>query len=386
MNNCIYTSDKLICQERIDLSDLLPKSPAKTRDRDDCAYASFATNPSPVPEKLSKPELKHLEKHDYELLRTLRRLIKSSGKEIHSDQIRELFGANEIGKRIAKWILFAEKSWSNEQKKAIRYFLNFKNYEILLSRLNISDDLIKNKEAAKIYQKFETELISGVFQYSRKDFRTYHDLQNIKSEIRDVVFKSAGYKFEVDISGCAWAMIRHLGHRSKLSNMDALDRFCCKETKSVMMAQWKVKLNLPMKAVKRLLLALLHGAKIGKKGEVFAILGFDEYRLEQLRKLKQLRRLIVLVKSIIRFHRKQLCEELGINGSVSIGKLCFLIYTKFEDQVVRSSWNEYFKMNGIRNFVVHDGCYISEEVDVIELQRYVFEKTGIDVDIEIERI
>ena len=54
-----------------------------------------------------------------------------------------------------------------------------------------------------------------------------------------------------------------------------------------------------------------------------------------------------------------------------------------EDQVVRSSWTKFFKMKKIKFFQIHDGGYISEKIDLDELEKFVLDDIGINIKIEM---
>jgi hypothetical protein len=128
--------------------------------------------------------------------------------------------------------------------------------------LEYSSSVVYNRNWKALVEKYAEELESGQFNYNRKSFRDYHELQNLNGSTRSTLFQSVGYGYEYDVKSAiislSYTEFRRLGGESKplieqyLSNPDRYRK------------QLSRKLGLPVSTIKTCITALCNLNAISK--------------------------------------------------------------------------------------------------------------------------
>lgn len=132
--------------------------------------------------------------------------------QIGNKTLQHYFGneSRNLSKFLRKTLLISTgNSYSSDKHICKTYRLN----EVGLQQLMQQYNLTQNALEAHTIDAYWPEVSSGMYGYTLKSNRLWHPLQNIRSEVRDRMFKSAGYLYKYDIKTAAPSIITQLANQ-----------------------------------------------------------------------------------------------------------------------------------------------------------------------------
>jgi len=282
--------------------------------------------------------------------------------------------------------------FGGEKSLCKTYKLNRTGALKLYSDISHNLTLTKQREYTLVADELEkehlAELQSGKFVYNDKANRTWHPLQNVRSEPRKFLFNRHGYSHIYDIKACAPTVVAHLA-----------DQYATKKTITVkrMNATFNSFLtnthdfrlhiadtaNIDYGVAKKLINALFAGANLGANSQydTFKMLNYNYNTVRALqadRELSELRTAISKAWKLIQVGEGiELPKHKRMTSSKKWG-----IYFQYE-RLIMDVIADYLDREHVRYFKEHDGWSCNVELDLELLLSYVRHKTGIN-NLEIE--
>lgn len=337
-------------------------------------------------------------------------LENSRVKNVSAMKLRKVFGRNKFGIDLSKMLLVIEDgTWNfNPDRGEARtksFTLDLSQFFALSAR---SGQTLKRslEEAVKpLGIDFESELRTGEFTYTRTHYRKYNPLIVLPKLQRDELMVQHGYKFEIDAAAFAPSLLSSLAKMHGMALPRVLINFLADPRKFRRTVAEQT--GLPVQVVKECINAVLHGAKTEvvkefdyyyqEDGSFIATGKFKKFALLKIcgseanyLKLKRNDLFSGLTDSFLQL--VQFLDEKGevlvpddFDKKLKLGQKTYLIYTRYEEQIQEVLQDEVDEL-GERCLMVHDGAYLSAEIEVEKLTKLVQQKLGIDVQFELKLI
>jgi hypothetical protein len=294
---------------------------------------------------------------------------------------------------------------SNDRGICKKYLLNKDGLDSLRENLKLTHIQTYPSVAQVAKTDHNSELTTGLFEYTDKSNRLWHPLQRYRKQYKKQILADHGYPHQYDIECCAPTLIHQ--HSQQIPEvldskgvwqqgpMDlwlfALQRYL-KDRRSVRQ-ELADQLELPEAAVKEVINALFAGAVISKHkdSDIFHILAGDLARIEWLKQNTYMQELISDIKCCWTYIRPtmQLRTKQTQTGQVRrlpiTAKQKWLLYFELERSVI-DSVRTYLDQRSIRYFLEHDGWSSSEELDQNELRDHIYKQTGFRLKFEYENL
>jgi hypothetical protein len=305
--------------------------------------------------------------------------------------------SNPLSKYLREQLLIETNGhWSKDTGKCKEYILNQSGVEFLCDSIEIS----QNKTTTQLYpivlqvaqQEYQTELVTGAFEYNDQSSRLWHPLQNFKRQYKRDVLEQNGYQYHYDIECCAMTLI----HQYAQQQADPMDQylFALREylrDRQSIRQQIAQAADLDPETVKRMINALLAGAKLSANPttEIYQMLGGDVARIKFLQQHEYLTQLRADIKTCWDYIKPTLPRRskqdknkrermLPISSRQKWG-----VYFDLERQVLNQV-REFLCERNIRHFLEHDGWSCECEIDQQELQQTIFENTGFQIQFDLK--
>lgn len=230
-----------------------------------------------------------------------------------------------------------------------------------------------------VEREYGAELRSGVFDYSEKHYRLWHNLQNVRSQYRKPILGEYGYTHHYDIVCSAPTLLSQLSRQ--LGNdiwMGGLDYYLLNRTD--VRTLLATDLESDIKTVKVLINSLFCGAKVSVHPEssMFQLLDSDPARIEYIRQHPYITELRSDIKTMWEYitpeiprRRDQITNRLKPVTSSDKWR----VYFRTECEVM-TLIRRYLSQQQIRFFNEHDGWCSDKPVDLAELTEWIFSLTG----------
>lgn len=337
-------------------------------------------------------------------------LENSRVKNVSARKLMKIFGQNKFGKDLSKMLLVIEDgTWNFNPERGEN---RTKSFTLDLSRFfelsTRSGQTLKKslEEAVKpLGIDFESELRTGRFTYTRTHYRKYNQLIVLPKLQRDELMMSHGYQYEIDACAFAPSLLSEVAQLHGMVLPAVLRKFL--DDPRRFRVEVAGQTGLPVQVVKESINAVLHGAKTEvvkefdysyqEDGSFIATGKFKKFALLRIcgseanyLKLKRNVLFTGLTNSFLQL--VQFLDEKGevlvpddFDKKLKLGQKTYLIYTRYEEQIQEVLQEEIDKL-GERCLMVHDGAYLSAEIEVDKLTKLVQQKLGIRVSFQIEPV
>jgi len=259
-------------------------------------------------------------------------------------------------------------------------------------------------------QEFQRELSTRVFTYKHASNRNWHPLQRVKREIKRVVFRDSGLKYQYDIECCAPRLLlqhsqqipeildqeRQVGPKNNKRPLwlqgpmdlwlDHIQQYLANRTEiRNALAQ---RLEIDLETAKQIITALFAGARIALNTDssIYQMLSGDPARIHALKQDPYVSGLVEEIKIMWLY----ITPTMSRRTSNKTGRLVPISsrekwhrYFQLEYQVL-SAITDYLKSTDNEFFTEHDGWSCANEVDQNLLRNYVSERTGFDIKLDLE--
>jgi len=211
---------------------------------------------------------------------------------------------------------------------------------------------------------------SPCFEYTEKNCRSYHPLQNIRTDIREPLFAHYGFRYNYDIENAYPTLVLQFAQQSARFRKP-LDTLCAYvDNPTHYRQQLAQALNVDVATAKKIIVARFNGATLRNTGAIREQLTpIQFYKLKNNLWFEQLNQDIRRAWSgIARYHSK---NSLSNRSKMEI-------YLKLEQQVIGIIQREFSKRN-IHMFLEHDGWRANDYIDPYLLKLRVKKSSGFTV-------
>lgn len=255
-----------------------------------------------------------------------------------------------------------------------------------------------------VKDEFKQELKSKRFTYEDKSSRLWHDLQRVKREYKEVIFRDVDLCHQYDIQCCAPTLIHQYSQQlpEVISNdkyiqgpMD-LYLFALREylnDRNKIRNQIATEAEITYEQAKVIINALLMGAKLANNedSDIYHILSGDRARIEFLKQhefLCQLRNDIKTCWSYIKptLPQRQITTKSGTKRVLPIStKQKSIVYFDLERKVLNSI-RDYLDRSNNKYFLEHDGFVCVKPIQTDQLSNWVKFYTGFQVKFDYKHL
>lgn len=302
---------------------------------------------------------------------------------------------------LSKWlrnqlVICTNSRYSKDSGICKEYIKNKTGYDKLVSLIQItttypSVSQVGSLEVDFVKNEYKDELTTLDFTYNDKSGRLWHPLQRVRKEHKLIVFNDSGLRYQYDIQCCAPTLIHQ--HSQMLVNpMDlhlfALHRYFT--NRNQIRKELAQEAEITEDLAKVIINALLTGAQLGNNqdSDIYKLLNGDKARIEYLKQneyIKQLRSDIKTCWDYIKptLSKRTIVTKTGTTRTLPISsKQKASLYFQLERQVLDSVLSYLNKTNN-KHFLEHDGWACSNEIDRDELIKWVKNKTGFDIQLDL---
>jgi hypothetical protein len=277
-----------------------------------------------------------------------------------------------------------------------KYIKNTTGYDMVRSMLNNIPLYYSVSEVSEITDwikdEHKTELSTLNFKYEDKAHRLWNPLQRVRKPYKKIIFSEVGLKYQYDIQCCAPTLIHQYSQKIE-EPMDlylfALQSYL-KDRKSIrtMLAN---EAEISEDHIKVIINALLAGAQlsVNKKSDIYKLLNGDIARIEYLKQhpyIIELRNDIKTCWDYIKptLYRRSITNK---NNKIQVlpisSKQKATIYFQLERLVLEAIVQFMDNSGDIQYFLEHDGWVCSKELDEELLIKWIKDKTGYDIQLEM---
>lgn len=299
-------------------------------------------------------------------------------------------------------LIVTSERWNKDSGQCKEYLLNPNGVKFLCDAIGINNNNNYPIVLQVAQEEYQTELDTGNFVYNDQSNRLWHPLQNFRRDAKREVLESAGYRYHYDIQCCAFALIHQysqtipevvVDNRWQQGPMD-LYLFALRDylrDRKRIRAQIAQDAEIPEDLVKRIINALLAGAKLSKNrdSQIYQMLNGDIARIEFLKQheyLTQLRADIRVMWDYIKptLPRRSKQDKNNRQRMLPISsRQKWGVYFDLERQVLNEV-REFLCESNNRHFLEHDGWSCEHELDLTKLQQRIFERTGFRLEFEMK--
>ena len=225
--------------------------------------------------------------------------------------------------------------YSKDGKQCKKYIANKEGLSLLMQQYNLSPNALE----AYTIDAYWPEITSGMFRYHLQSNRLWHPLQNIHRELRDRMFKEAGYTYKYDIKTAAPSLMTQLANKVSYHYTESIHDYLRKPKEH--RQRLANLLNISYDLSKEIITALFNGAQLSNAYTSIGKLLTNE----QLALLKQDKFVTALRDEI-----KTIKKTLSIGGDT---KKLWDTYFETELTVMDTA----LASHSGKVFRVHDGLY-----------------------------
>jgi hypothetical protein len=288
-----------------------------------------------------------------------------------------------------------------------KYIKNKTGYDLVRSLLKNKPLYYSVSEVSEITEwvknEHKTELTTLNFTYEDKANRLWHPLQRVRKQYKKIVFSEIGLKYQYDIQCCAPTLIHQ--HSQKIIEILQDNKYIqgpmdlylfalrsyLKDRKSIR-TMLATEAEMSEDHIKVIINALLAGAQLSnnKKSDIYKLLDGDIARITYLKQHPYIIELRNDIKTCWDYIKPTLYRRSIINknnkkqvlpiSSKQKANTYFQLERLVLEQVV-----EFMKQSGdIQYFLEHDGWVCSKELDKELLIKWIKDKTGYDIQLDMD--
>jgi len=315
-----------------------------------------------------------------------------------------------------------DQHYSVLSKTSKKYILNLQGVNFLESKLN---DLqihtvsypcvlqVQERGVEWTKEEFKQELNNKVFKYTNKSNRNWHPLQRVKRDIKRIVFRDTGLRYQYDIQCCAPRLLLQYSQQIP-EQLDPVAVVGPQNAKRPKWIQGPMDLWLPHiqayladrtthrtalaenaeitpDLAKEIINALFAGAGVAKNEntDIYELLQGDIAKIEYLKVdpfITGLRHDIKIMWEYIKpmlQKRTHVTKTGQVRTSKKTSKQKWGLYFQLE-MIVLNAITDYLTETNNRFFTEHDGWCCEHEVDQIALRDFVRNKTGYNIELDLE--
>lgn len=224
---------------------------------------------------------------------------------------------------------------------------------VLTEPLNITPEEMEQTLIREYVDKYKDDFKKGLTIEDYKETecgRVYHELQNVKSGVRDKIMKELDYKHTGDIKSAIGTV---------------LYQECGKEYNPQLITEIAKETGIERKNVKKAVNSLFFGSNLHYyKSEVFKDIEYT-VKLDVLLKLSNNEKFCKLKSEI-----KEINQQIDTKRYFNL------------ERKITNCFYEFIKKQGGNTFLIHDGFYSTIEYSVKQLEDYIKQDTGFSVVIE----
>jgi len=319
-------------------------------------------------------------------------------------------------------LICTDNHYSSLSHISKKYKLNLRGVEFLNEKLAAGQThilqypcVLQVQETAVnwVKEEFKQELSTRVFKYKHKTNRNWHPLQRVRREIKRRVFGDSNLKYQYDIQCCAPRLL--LQYSQQIPELLDPDQQVGPQKKK--RARWlqgpmdlwlpnlqaylanrqQVRQALAQRAdishdqAKEIINALFAGARLGlnEDSDIYQLLEGDIARIHYLKQdpfISGLREEIKIMWEYIKpvMHKTTILTKTGQRKTLPISsKQKWNLYFALELQVL-TAITDYLTETNNKFFTEHDGWTCETPVNQLELKNFVRNKTGFDIELDLE--
>lgn len=331
--------------------------------------------------------------------------------------------SNPLSKYLRETVLICTNQYYNPRTHISKsYRLNATGVDQLRAQLNDPDKhtpiypcVLQVQDLAVDWCKdqFQQELSTRVFRYNNKSNRNWHPLQRVRREIKKIVFADSGLRYQYDIRCCAPRLL--LQYSQQIPELLDPIRLCGPQNKkrpvwlqgpmdlwlpamqayladrTAVRNQLAIRAEISPVAAKKIINALFAGARIAlnEDSDVYKLLQGDLAKIHYLRQDPYITELRDEIRTMWEYIRPTL-QKRTYTTTAGQTRTCAItsrqkwnLYFELEMQVM-SATSDYLNESHNKFFTEHDGWVCEREVDQVSLRNFVKEKTGFDVELDLE--
>ena len=277
-----------------------------------------------------------------------------------------------------------------------KYIKNKTGYDMVRSMLNNIPLYYSVSEVTEITDyiknEYKTELSTLNFKYEDKAHRLWNPLQRVRKPYKKIIFSEVGLKYQYDIQCCAPTLIHQYSQKME----EPMDLYLF-ALQSYLVDRKSIRTMLATEAemsedhIKVIINALLAGAQlsVNKKSDIYKLLKGDIARIEYLKQhpyIIELRNDIKTCWDYIKptLYRRTITNKNNKTQVLPISsKQKATIYFQLERLVLEAIIQFMDNLGDIQYFLEHDGWVCSKELDEELLIKWIKDKTGYDIQLEM---
>ena len=223
--------------------------------------------------------------------------------------------------------------------------------------------------------EWDTEIQSALFVYTHKSHRSYHPIQNIKTDIRRELFRSNGFAFKYDIENCYPTLIYQTAMKTGRIRKPLSTIKSYTDNPKLYRNKLAADIGCDYDTAKQILIAKFNGGTLKDQGKIQSLLNRIQFH-----KLKHNVWFIDFCNELTRAWRaiakEQNCRSLSRSNKMKI-------YLQLEQSVIKAIKREFSK-NNYPIFLEHDGWRSRDYIDPYLLEIAVRNRTGYSVRIMLD--
>lgn len=288
------------------------------------------------------------------------------------------FAHNPLGAWLRNNLLIVKNPrYSMQFGQCKQYTLDVRGAAMIAQQLGIEYNPRKVRVSIGVKTAIEQHklVFDNPFVYTQKSNRNYHDLQNIRTDIRTSLFSHYGFRWNYDIQNAYPTLVLQyaLKNAQFRKPLETLKHYV--QDPTTFRNNLAQEIGCDASTAKQIIIARFNGATLRNSGSIASTLN----RL-QFYKLKSSDWFERLDKDVKRAW-SGICRSHCVRSMNNRAKMHF--YLSLENQVMRTIKREFSKKN-IPVFLEHDGWRSKDYIDPHMLKLQVKKHSGFDVNFSFE--
>lgn len=339
------------------------------------------------PPNLNDPRI---QRRCWQALAYARRRFGTRPRECSNREMARYFG--NMSRNPGQWlrhllVVEVNRYFNASEGVSKEYILNPLGFVELQQHLGITTEQLDRASVDQTLDEHRGALESGDFDYVDKSHRLWHPLQWIRSDIRSHVFADCGWQYSYDIRAAAPSMLMQRAQdkdpeldlpalAAYIANRDSLRHRITRLT------------GHPYAIAKTVVNALVCGAHLNPspKASITRLLGNSR----DVRVLKEDPVIVEFCQDIAKMWRvifqglPQRTNEQGRRLPRN-SRERWAVYFQLEREVLDVT-RRFLRSKKIKPFLIHDGFILQQGIDVMQLETYIRNQTGMQLTIEFKTL
>ncbi|MCR5881539.1 hypothetical protein LRS03_01105 [Rhizobacter sp. J219] len=327
-------------------------------------------------------------------------LTPTRARRVPKETLDAVFGpsGNKQAKFIRDALLVKQPWWDPDDFGEVkRYRLNDDGARALASAIELpadSGDSIPQHVREHLDTVYPA-LASLQFEYvDHAPGRLTHGLQNLRREVKPVLWRTFGLPYDYDIVACSANVLVQLAKRAGMKHVPVLDEYL--EDRAAWRERFAKIAGVEVEIAKKAITSIFTGALVAENEDssIFHMVHRRAGAVAALRDDPDFSRLFAGVNSMWRWlriaegtqHRRSLVDLLeGHHGTrptgYRTGRQKYALYVRHERQVI-DAVHAHLNKTGNRHFLEHDGWRTERPIDVERMREVIRDRTGFTLQIE----